>query len=1019
MESKAFWQAKIWGLLHDPLLKSLYQNKKTEGIWIEVLNKLGNSSPHELKMLVQEADFIAAASDRPAWEDRERGSVDYSSETGLHISHLLSGEPQEIFVRGYLSSSNSQDRTLRAGETDLIRDRLFPLLENLPEAEQHQKAFWWLWRCFPEAVAEEFGDSIALLPADTRIPDGSVWSHNSLVAALAGSLVGKKDCNSQVPHLAVFTLTPVQELIKASRKMRDFWSGSWLLHYLAAKICWRLAEIYGADSIVYPCLYAQPLIDHWLLEKYQDFRPWIKKPLETSLLTAGFPNVLVLVLPKDSVEAAMQTARQTLIEEWRKLGDETIDFLQTEKHWMPELTRDTKSWSGWLESQWQTYWSSLPLVAITQSEDNNDVNRSISKGQGKVLKEGERLSEQAYNQLKNLKSEFLLWANSQNEYNQSDLLPSIENAINQQDLSWDKSAFKSNSLPSLAELSSYSTFNVGLWWAKILTQLRNSLEGVKNSRTWVLPTAFSLRSSISGIGSVVHSGDDWLSEEKISDLWEDKTNNAGLFDGIEKLNATEVLKRVLHKILPKVLYSNDPDTELTTSYPDLSSGVVGWLRQMEKEGKEDKIAYYTSACDLIMVEFDWAEDIGGEQWGIPWIKEHQPSWSNPRLINAGWLIDDYVAQNPNSKSPFTVKAQKADRKNELNNLNETISGLFPAGNNPTDWYVLAAGDGDDMGEWLKGTGLENYAKYVAPTWAVPSDSWAGFNEFLVSPKRMGPATHAALSRALLDFSNQLVPYLTEERYAGRLIYGGGDDVLAYTNLWEWDRWLWDIRQCFKGQPDPSQQFDHSGDYWRWKDINEIPDNLSARPLFTMGSNATISFGIIIAHHSVPLAIALESMWEAEEEAKEHKYWSGCNLKTHKNVYDQKDAVQVRVIYGNGNMLRATCKFDTFRQWQALLSLPKLEPALFEQAATVWEQHPVPIYEAIDAWCIAFCDRREKLTDNTAIKDIFQAAIANFLKDLWTTTVEKDRDREIQNWLKLAAFTLRKREIKIPNVGVES
>ena len=44
-------------------------------------------------------------------------------------------------------------------------------------------------------------------------------------------------------------------------------------------------------------------------------------------------------------------------------------------------------------------------------------------------------------------------------------------------------------------------------------------------------------------------------------------------------------------------------------------------------------------------------------------------------------------------------------------------------------------------------------------------------------------SHSALGRALLDFSNQLVPYLTEERYAGRLIYGGGDDVLAYTNLW--------------------------------------------------------------------------------------------------------------------------------------------------------------------------------------------------------------------------------------------
>ena len=61
----------------------------------------------------------------------------------------------------------------------------------------------------------------------------------------------------------------------------------------------------------------------------------------------------------------------------------------------------------------------------------------------------------------------------------------------------------------------------------------------------------------------------------------------------------------------------------------------------------------------------------------------------------------------------------------------------------------------------------------------------------------------------------------------------------------------------------------------------------------MGKNATISFGIVIVHHSVPLAIALESLWSAEAKAKEHFY-----LKEGKK--DQKDAVQVRVLYGNGN-----------------------------------------------------------------------------------------------------------------------
>jgi len=365
-----------------------------------------------------------------------------------------------------------------------------------------------------------------------------------------------------------------------------------------------------------------------------------------------------------------------------------------------------------------------------------------------------------------------------------------------------------------------------------------------------------------------------------------------------------------------------------------------------------------------------------------------------------------------------------DKKSLELEIEQKINQLYPS-NNPADWYVLAAGDGDSMSSWLKGEPLEAYANYVPQKLRdklrataqnatgelrkLEQNVQQGFEAFLTQKKRMGASTHSALSRALLDFSNQLVPYLTEQRYAGRLIYGGGDDVLAYTNLWEWDKWLWDIRQCFRGQADPHGEFDNAGDYWRWQGNDSKTNGLSQRPLFTMGSKATISFGIVFAHHSVPLAIALEEMWQAEEEAKEHEYIDGEGKK------QVKDSVQVRVIYGNGNILKATCKFDVFEQWKRLINLdidiPNSDrPALFEQAATVWEQHPAPV-GAINDWTIAFCDRRDKLNES-AIKEAFQGSLTVFLQELWSKTDAKHRDLEVQNWLKLAAFMLRKREIKI-------
>ena len=235
---------------------------------------------------------------------------------------------------------------------------------------------------------------------------------------------------------------------------------------------------------------------------------------------------------------------------------------------------------------------------------------------------------------------------------------------------------------------------------------------------------------------------------------------------------------------------------------------------------------------------------------------------------------------------------------------------------------------------------------------------------------------------------------------------------------------------FRGDKDDKGEFDHQGDYWRWKS-SQVPKDvsgkplLSTRPLFTMGHTATISFGIVIANQSVPLAIALENLWEAEEEAKEHEYHSSCRLKDRKKCHTKKNAVQVRVIYSNGNILKATAKFEVFQQWRLLLqpnpNKPefKLESALFEQAAQLWEEHPAPQLAAITPWTQAFCSRREQLADEDNRRE-FQQRLKDFLQELWRTHLQAEdeikttqqRDREIQNWLKLAAFTLRNRNIKL-------
>jgi CRISPR-associated protein Cmr2 len=1027
-----YWQAKIWGLLHDPVFKALHSNAGRGGnsFWrdLEVMKLWGKHNPEEsgkhILKHIKLADYITSASDRAAIGSLTR-SVDYN-EHGLELHHLLSGKELPLKLKDKIhqqvASKNRADYL--NGKEEEIFNAIPEELRTGTTEQDAKKLFWWLWRCLPVQASRTLGkdENLMLMPAETRLPDGSIWSHASLTAAFAGALAGYHLTNEDVinkwpnkkefshAYLVSLTFSPVQELIKASRKMRDFWAGSWILHYLSAKVCWQLALQYGPDSFIYPSLYQQPLIDLWLLDKYKDFSKWIDEPSEKSLLTAGFPNVIVMVLPKGKVEAAMQRADSILKEEWKQMSHLVFEELQT-RHWMPELIEDSKTWNPWLDNLWQTYYAGVPIgkegELLTSSE--------IHKDEGNIDENQPEDEEKAQS-----------WRNKQNElYNLSGckaLFLEKEQEFLRKAGELRRQKWKRPPLSS----------NVGSWWNHAFDYLRLTLTAAKNARDWEIPTAFGPRSTVSGLGPVVHpdGNNDWITEGQTQKYWK---RNAGLFDGIEQLNATETVKRGLSEILPELI---GIDREKTfSSYPDLTAGVAGYLKISLENGENQPYQNFERSCQAIIDNFPWAREVIDEmrgKWGIPW-SETRPQQYHPRLLNAGWLVEDAETdelshlqrqldkesrqQEPDAQIIDELKKQIATIKIQFRTGIDEILGDYYPNNNPADWYVIAAGDGDGMSEWLKGKQMKPYRDYIAQSIQEYADNQPkseeqplekevrqAFKEFIELDKRMGPSTHNALSRSLLDFSNQLVPYLTEQRYAGRLIYSGGDDVLAYTNLWEWDKWLWDIRQCFKGDKDPHQEFNNAGDYWQWKSETP-PKNLAKRPLFTMGNQATISFGIVIAHHSVPLAIALENLWEAEKKAKEHIY-KACDGKKVK-----KDAVQVRVLYGNGNVLQSTAKFDVFPLWQQLLAMNS-DASLFEGVASLWEQHPVPTIEAIKVWVNAFSSRRENLA--TENKEAFPKALTNFLQHLWLTTENdsKNINEAVRSWMKLAAFMTRKRKIKI-------
>ncbi len=192
---------------------------------------------------------------------------------------------------------------------------------------------------------------------------------------------------------------------------------------------------------------------------------------------------------------------------------------------------------------------------------------------------------------------------------------------------------------------------------------------------------------------------------------------------------------------------------------------------------------------------------------------------------------------------------------------------------------------------------------------------------------MGPATHVGLNRALLDFSNRLVPYLAEQRCCGRVIYSGGDDVMVMLPLADLPGFLRSLRAAWSGEADPEAEFQEKGSGY-WHPPSSVPEGIPNRPLFTMGKDATMSLGVIIAHKSVPLPTVLESLWEAEKD-RAKKMQGGVDGQG--NSLPAKDGLCFRVIYGSGNTLEALMKGHLLESWWQMLCSYELDPSAAKDA----------------------------------------------------------------------------------------
>lgn len=157
-------------------------------------------------------------------------------------------------------------------------------------------------------------------------------------------------------------------------------------------------------------------------------------------------------------------------------------------------------------------------------------------------------------------------------------------------------------------------------------------------------------------------------------------------------------------------------------------------------------------------------------------------------------------------------AELEELKNKVSVLKKTVK--LPI----KKYYAVLYFDGDQMGKWLSG--------------AVENDKKENF--------KISLQKHSEISRALKQFAEEKVPQIVEGKYLGKVIFAGGDDVIAFCTLSSLLDIVKEIRIAFE------------------EAMASATDNFTP---------ATGSFGIAIAHWQQSLQMVMREARTAEKFAK--------------------------------------------------------------------------------------------------------------------------------------------------------
>jgi len=183
------WKNKLLAFLHDPPSKT-FDIPNHESLALTLLRQAGFSE-EEARRFSRQADWDASAADRLPFPASQAGGLRCQFDGVRNCFHHplgagANGDALTLPFQGEFVTSEL------AHETDQTIQPVLAGFGDIPDDSSDPCGKWWRarffahWRLWQKHAAER-DYRVAFLPADTRIPDHTIWTHMQVVAFRAFS----------------------------------------------------------------------------------------------------------------------------------------------------------------------------------------------------------------------------------------------------------------------------------------------------------------------------------------------------------------------------------------------------------------------------------------------------------------------------------------------------------------------------------------------------------------------------------------------------------------------------------------------------------------------------------------------------------------------------------------------------------------------------------------------------------------------------------------------------------------